>query len=277
VELIGRGRLARYARRAVVAAAITSVLIPLLWIVRIALRPVPAYIGDPAGLGGGVTLDNVVTAWNSGVGASLIDSAVVVTMGATLASVLATLAGYAMAKFDFPGRTSMGPFIATAIITPPAALVIPLFDQSLQLGTVNSRIGLALVYGALFSAWGTFFMRSYFAGLPDELLESASVDGASAMQTFLRVSVPLAAPAIATLVVLNVFLQWSELIIALVLLPSPQRQTAIVAAAQFATQFRTGGPLSAAAMLLATAPIVLVFAVGQRWLRADVLAGSVKS
>jgi ABC-type glycerol-3-phosphate transport system permease component len=120
-------------------------------------------------------------------------------------------------------------------------------------------------------------MFAYYRSLPDELIESAQIDGARLHSILLRIALPLAAPAIATVFVINVFIQWSELILALVMLPDSDKQTVTAAVAQFSTQFRTGGPLTAAGMILTAAPILLVFLVAQRWLRQGVFAGGVKA
>jgi ABC-type glycerol-3-phosphate transport system permease component len=120
-------------------------------------------------------------------------------------------------------------------------------------------------------------MASYFRGLPDELIESARIDGARIDQVFVRVAVPLARPAVVTVLLINVFVQWSELVLALVLLPDADKQTATVAIATFSTQFRTGGPLTAAGIIIVSAPIFVLFLLGQRSLRTGLLAGGLKA
>ncbi|MDO8188011.1 carbohydrate ABC transporter permease [Conexibacter sp. JD483] len=254
-----------------------AVVLPLLWVVRVALKPTDDYIGDPGSFGGGWTLENFGHAWsNGGIGDALFNSLRIVPLGAVLATVLATLAGYGLSKMLFPGRRFVFGIAVATMTLPLAALVIPLFDEGLRLGYVDSRFGLSLIYATLFAPWGTLFLASYFRGLPDELLESAQVDGAGTLRAFWSIAVPLALPAIATVLILNVFLQWSELILALVMLPDSSKQTITVAIAQFSGQFRTGGPLTAAGMIMAAAPVMVVFLLGQRWLRAGVTAGAVK-
>jgi ABC-type glycerol-3-phosphate transport system permease component len=262
---------------AVMAVAGLSVVVPLLWVVRVALKPPEDHIGNPASLGGGWTLGNFADAWGTGgLGEALWNSLRIVSLGALVATALATLAAFALAKLRFPGKRLVWACVLATLTLPLAALVIPLFDEGLRIGYVDSRLGLSLVYGAIFAPWATVFLHSYFQALPDELLESAQIDGAGVLRAFVSIAVPLAAPAIGTVLVLNVFLQWSELILALVMLPGEGKQTVTVAIANFSSQFRTGGPLTAAGMILAALPIIVVFLVGQRWLRADVFSGAVK-
>lgn len=262
---------------ALMAIASLAVVLPLLWVVRVALKPRPDYINDPGTLGGGWTLENFSLAWSEGgIGDALLNSLRVVPLGAVIATVLATLAGYGLAKLRFPGGRLVWVLAVATLTLPLAALVIPLFDEGLRLGYVDSRIGLSAIYGTLFAPWGTLFLHSYFKRLPAELLESAAIDGAGPFRAFWLIAVPLAVPAIATVLIINVFLQWSELILALVMLPDTSKQTVTVAIAQFSTQFRTGGPLTAAGMIIAAAPVVAVFLAGQRFLRSGVLSGAVK-
>lgn len=272
-----RGALHPRIAATVMALAALSVAVPLLWVIRVALKPPEDHIGNPASLGGGWTLQNFGDAWGTGgLGEALSNSVRIVPLGALVATLLATLAAYALAKLRFPGKRLVWACVLATMTLPLAALVIPLFDEGLRIGYVDSRLGLSLVYGAIFAPWATIFLHSYFRGLPDELLESAQLDGASVMRSFVAIAVPLAAPAIGTVFILNVFLQWSELILALVMLPGEGKQTVTVAIANFSSQFRTGGPLTAAGMILAALPIIVVFLVGQRWLRADVFSGAVK-
>jgi ABC-type glycerol-3-phosphate transport system permease component len=277
VDVTAAGALPRRVTGLIMTLASLAVIVPLAWVIRVALKPREDYIGDPGSLGGGWTLENFSLAWSTGgIGDALVNSLRIVPLGAVLATALATLAGYGLARLAFPGGRVVWALAIGTMTLPLAALVIPLFDEGLRLGYVDSRLGLSAIYGTLFAPWGTLFLHSYFKGLPGELLESAQVDGAGPLRAFWLIAVPLALPAIASVLIINVFLQWSELILALVMLPDAQKQTVTVAIAQFSTQFRTGGPLTAAGMIVAAAPIVAIFLAGQRWLRAGVLTGAVK-
>lgn len=273
---IAEGATARWVRRVVVVLAVLGVLLPLAWVVRMALRPVDAYLASPGGLGGGLTLVNFSDAWSAGLGDGLVSSLLVVPLASVIATALAALGGYVLAKEDVPFAPLFVAVLAFTLVVPLSSLAVPVFDQALQFGYLDSRLGLALTYGALFSGWGTLFMRAYYGGLPDELVDAARVDGASLWQTFVRIAVPLGGPAIASVFVIDLFIGWGELIIALIDLPSPEKQTSAAVLAQFSTQYRSGGPLTAAGMLIVVAPIFAAFVVSQRWLRTEVFGGAVK-
>ena len=260
-----------------VAIALLVVLGPLVWVIRVATRPESDYIGAPADFFGGFTLENFAVVWTQGgMASAILNSATAVIIGATIAVLLASATGYAIARYRFIGRGVAIAITSTALFLPVAALVIPLFEVLLGLKMLNSLVWLGVVYGVLFSAWATMFMRSYFTQLPREVFEAADVDGAGPLRQFFSIALPMAKPALATAFILTFFLQWSELLLALLLMPSGDTPTVAVAIAQFSTQFRTGGPQTAAAMILGTLPVLVLFIVGQRWLQAGALSGAVK-
>lgn len=267
----------RWGARIVMGAGILAVLFPMLWVVRVALKTEQGFISEPAGIGGDFTLDNFAAAWNAvDLGGAIRDSLSITLPGAALATALGILAGYGFAKLAVPGRRLLIGLAVGGLTIPIAALVIPAFDQALAFGYVDTQWGLILVYGAFFASWSSLFFFSYFRDLPDDLIEAASLDGASAVQTFRRIALPLAGPAIAVGFVLNVFLQWSEVLLGLIMLPGGEIRTAMTAIASFSTQFRVGGPLTAAATIIVALPIFVLFLVAQRWLKAEIFGGSIK-
>jgi ABC-type glycerol-3-phosphate transport system permease component len=271
------GAAIRWGARVVMVAAVVAVLFPLLWVLRVATKTEQGFIADPASLGGGFTLDNFGAAWSAvDLGGAILDSLSITLPGAALATAVGVLAGYGLAKLPVPARPIVLALAVGGLTIPIAALVIPQFDQALELGYVDTRIGLIVVYGAFFASWSSLYFFSWFRDLPDDLLEAAALDGAGAIAAFRSVALPLAGPAIAVGFVLNVFLQWSELLLGLILLPGGDVTTAMTAVASFSTQFRTGGPLTAAATVIVAVPIFLLFLVAQRWLRTEIFGGSIK-
>lgn len=259
-----------------ITMSVAVVVVPLAWVIRLAFRPQSAYSGDPTGVGGGFTFDNIRAAWDAGIGSGLLTSALVVPLGAMIATVLATVTGYALAKENVPFKRTVTALIVGTIAVPLTSLAVPVFDQALQFGYLGSRPALAVVYGVLFTGWGVLFMTSYFSALPDELLEAARCDGAGRLRTMIAIALPISVPAMISIFVVNMFSMWSELIIGLIMLPTTSQQTAAVVLAQFATQYRSGGPVTAAAMLVMIFPMVIAFFVCQRWLKAEILGGAVK-
>jgi raffinose/stachyose/melibiose transport system permease protein len=257
-------------------AFVVMVLFPFAWVLRIATRPQSSYLGNESGLGGGFTLSNFSKAWTVGsLGSGFLNSIVIVPAGALLATLLAVCAGYGLAKLKPHGTRVMLLCIGAAIAIPVPAIVIPIFDLALRLGMVDSRAGLSLIFGVIFAAWGTMFMYASFQALPDVLLDGARVDGAGELGSFVLVAIPLAIPSIMSCLFINCFAQWSELLLSLVLLPN--HQPVSVGIALYQSQFRTGGPLTAAGQIMVALPVLILYFFAQRFLRRGTLGGAVKA
>jgi len=267
----------RFVSGVIVVLSVAIVMGPLLWVIRVALRPVNEFVAAPTDIGGTWTLENIIVAVTvGGMGSAILNSLLVISIGAPLAVLLGSMTGYALARFQFVGKGIIGAAVSIALFLPIAALVMPIFNLALDFGILNSLPWLAAIYGVIFSSWVTLFLRSYFVQLPSEVFEAAKVDGAGSVRTFVSIALPMAKPALATALVLSCFVQWSELLLALLLLPNGDTPTVPVGIAQFSSQYRTGGPQTAAGMIVGVLPILVLFLVGQRWLRAGTLSGSVK-
>ena len=168
-------------------------------------------------------------------------------------------------------------WILISQIFPTILIIIPLFLVLRSLHLTNTHLGLILVYlvwGLPFILW---MLQSYIRGIPHDLEEAAAIDGATRMQTVVRVVAPLLAPGVVVTTLFAFISAWNEFFFALVLLQSPDLVTLPVKLAQFVgiEGVVRLGPL-AAASLLATVPSLLFFAVMQRWLTGGLLSGAVK-
>ena len=144
----------------------------------------------------------------------------VVIAGLSLAGimVLSTTAGYAFAKLRFPFKRTIYIVLLSTLAMPATSLIIPLYLQVKRLGLLNTTLGLILVYIASMSPFSIFLMRSFFATLPDDLIEAARIDGASKLTIFPKVMLPLAKAGIGTVVILQFLALWNEFLYANVLL-----------------------------------------------------------
>lgn len=261
----------------VLVVLVVVVAVPIVWTIRVALRPQEDFLGAPGSFLGEVTLDNFSEAWRSAhLGSGVINSLAIVPLGAFIATLVAGVAAFSLAKLQVPGRRLWLGMFVLAIAVPLPAIVIPLFDQAASLGYLDSHLGVSVTYGGLFLSWGTLFMYAYYQGLPKELIDGARIDGASGRQMLWHIGLPLGRPALVTAFVINVLIQWGELVISLVMLPDPAHQTLTVAVGTFNGQYRTGGPVLAAAALIAAIPVLAIFAMGQRFIRPELLAGALK-
>ncbi|MET0697532.1 MAG: carbohydrate ABC transporter permease [Acidimicrobiia bacterium] len=202
----------------------------------------------------------------------------VVTVIATLGRVfLASLAGYALAKMSYPGKQILFALIIVLLAVPGVVLLIPKFLILKQLGLLNSYAG--LIVPLMFDAFAIFLMKQFFEQLPDELIEAAAIDGASAWQTFTRVMLPLALPGLIALTILSVQGIWNEFLHPLIAVPAaPELATLPLGLANLRASFGEAQPWNTilAGTLITTIPIAIVFFVFQRYFVQGVAATGVK-
>jgi multiple sugar transport system permease protein len=202
----------------------------------------------------------------------------IVTVVSTLGRVfLSAMAGYALAKMSFPGRQILFGLIIVLLAVPGVVLLIPKFLILKQLGLLNSYW--ALILPLVFDAFAIFLMKQFFEQLPDELIEAAAIDGASAWQTFWRVMLPLAAPGLIALTILTVQGTWNEFLNPLIAVPAaPELATLPLGLANVRAAFGEAQPWNTilAGSLITTIPIAIVFFVFQRYFIQGVAATGIK-
>jgi raffinose/stachyose/melibiose transport system permease protein len=218
-------------------------------------------------------------AWErGGFGSALLSSAFISISVVVVTVLLVSLAGYALATMRVPGGRLMLPVLLLGLVLPYEVTVLPLYQMMTDWGILDTWWALILPQIGLSVPLGVFWMRSFFASVPLELLEAARIDGASRFETLRLVLLPIAGPAIATLSTILFLFTWNEFLLALVLVPQdPLVQTAPLALSFFAGAGRTIDPsVVAAAAVIVAAPIVLAYIVLQRRLISGLTEGAVK-
>lgn len=158
---------------------------------------------------------------------------------------------------------------------PVVAMIIPLFVLFSQAGLLNELWALGLVYGAINTPFGLFFLTAYYrSSLPNELLEAARMDGAGRLREYWSIVLPLSRPALGALAALGFVWTWGDLLMSLVLVQTPALRTVTVAVSALATgRFNDDAQLAATGALLALLPLIVIFLFAQRTLQRGVLAG----
>jgi multiple sugar transport system permease protein len=176
--------------------------------------------------------------------------------------VLCSAAGFAFARLRFRGKNLLFALCLSALMVPPELYVISQYQIMQGLGWLNTIQ--ALFLPGIFSAFGTFLLRQFFASIPDEIEEAARVDGASILKIYWLVFLPLAKPGLIALAILTVMASWSDLLWPLIVNTDPTKMTLSVGLAAMQGQQSTDYPVLMAAALLASAPLIIVFVVMQR-------------
>ncbi|HEV8276156.1 MAG TPA: carbohydrate ABC transporter permease [Streptosporangiaceae bacterium] len=192
--------------------------------------------------------------------------------------VLASMAAYAVARLQFPGKRALIGISLLIAMFPLISLVTPLFNIERSLGIFNTWIGLIIPYIAFGLPLGIYTLSAFFREIPWELEKAAKVDGATPFQAFVRVIAPLAAPGMVTTAILVFLFCWNEFLLAISLTSTIAARTAPAALAFFngSSQFTVPtGSISAAAVVI-TIPIIIFVLFFQRRIVAGLTSGAVK-
>ncbi len=253
----------------ILVAFATLALAPILTIVVAALG---SGVDAPGGLA------NLAEAWQVGhFGGYLRTSLLVSTFVVAVSTVLSILAGFAFGTMRFRGASVLFYVMILGIMMPAEAIVVPLFFDLRAVGLTDTFWAIALPQVAQSVAFGTFWLRTFFRTSSREIVEAARLDGASTARILWQVLVPLARPALVTLVVLTFMWTWNEFLIPLVMVPSNEAlRTAPLGLGFFQGQYTQGFTLLAAGAVIVALPVVVVYLFLQRHFIAGMLEGAVK-
>jgi alpha-glucoside transport system permease protein len=198
-----------------------------------------------------------------------------ITIGGTILPILiASLAGYAFAWLEFPGRDWLFILVIALLVVPLQMALIPIFKLYNTMGLFDTVLGLVLYHTAFALPFAIFLLRNFFLGIPKDVFESARIDGASELRIFFRLVLPLGLPAIASLAIFQFLWVWNDLLVALTF----GRETQPITVAIFSNmrQFGNNIELIAPASFISLAIPLAVFLAFQRYFTQGLLAGSVK-
>ncbi|MEX0409488.1 carbohydrate ABC transporter permease [Aquibium sp. LZ166] len=202
-------------------------------------------------------------------------NSVFITVVATIITVLFnSMAAFALSKYRFRGRTAVFILIIATLMIPPTINLVPIFLVVSELGLVNSPWG--VIWPAVATPTGVFLLRQYMLTIPDDLLDAARMDHASEWRVYWRIVLPLAAPALAVLVIFSVMWRWNEFLWPLIVLNRSEEFTLQLALNSFQGDLQTSWAPLLAMTVLTLLPITLVFAVLQKYITAGIAQSGVK-
>lgn len=203
-------------------------------------------------------------------------SLILVLMVVPAGLVLATAAAYGIVVLRVPFGGAAFLVLLLGLTIPFESLIVPLYHLMKDASLLNTRLAIAIPLVALYLPFGVFWMRAHFMGVPRELTEAAEMDGAGWWRALWHVHLPLARPALTTLLVLYSLWTWNQFIIALVMMDEPLMRTVAGALGAFQGQYGTDIVLLSAGALLIMLPTITVFAIFQKQFVVALLQGSVK-
>lgn len=242
---------------------------PFAYMVISSLRGIDR-VGNLSGFSLGAWRDVIGT---QSLGRDILNSMFICVVAIAIIVVCSSAAGYAFAKLPFRGRSVVFAGIVTCLLVPIQSIIIPLYTNFARFHLINTYVSAIITYAAVGIPFGTFLMTSFFRGLPDELLDAALCDGLGHIQSYWRVGLAMAKPALAAVAVLQFILIWNDLLIGLLFLQTPQLRTITVGLGVLISGNNTTLPLLMAASVLSAVPAALVYAFFQRYLVAGLTVG----
>ncbi|MCH5643666.1 MULTISPECIES: carbohydrate ABC transporter permease [unclassified Gordonia (in: high G+C Gram-positive bacteria)] len=253
-------------------------VIPLLWIISLSFKS-PATVLDGNFIPQEWTLENYKGIFDTSSFTSALRNSIGIGLITTLiAVILGTMAAYAVARLDFPGKKLLIGASLLIAMFPQISLVTPLFNIERRLGLFDTWPGLILPYITFALPLAIYTLSAFFREIPWELEKAAKMDGATPWQAFTRVIAPLAAPGVVTAAILVFIFAWNDLLLALSLTSTERAITAPVAIANFtgSSQFQEPTGSIAAAAVVITIPIIIFVLFFQRRIVAGLTSGAVK-
>jgi ABC-type glycerol-3-phosphate transport system permease component len=272
-------------RRNLQSASVTALLLvgavvslyPLVYTVLAAFKARTEFSSNRLGLPRQPTLENLSAAFDRlDVGRLLVNSLLTTTGGVVVTLVAGLMVAYAFTKLQVPFRRVLFFLIVGSLLVPFQSIMYPLYDTLLALGLIGDRIGLILAYAAFGLPFSTFLFAAYLRGIPDQLIESAMLDGANSLQVLVRIIVPLSVPVIASLAILNFVWMWNDLLLPLLVMGGGEGKTLMVGITNFRGQYDVNIPLISAGITVAIIPVIVVYLVGQRQLTKGIVTGAVR-
>ena len=279
---MARGRSQAWDRTVTIGLPVTFflsfTLFPIYWLVNSSLKPAgELFTFPPRYWPEAPTLANYAKAmFQTRLGALYLNSAIVATVTCLVLFALIVFAGYAMARFNFRGRTTLITLFLLGQVLPHVVMLIPAFVLLKGLGLLDTRASLVLVYVVILLPFSVMTMRGFYQSIPRDLEEAAMIDGCSRVGALFRVVLPAVMPGLVATTIYGFINAWNELIFAVILISSPKLQTLPVGLMSLSDEMRTEYGLMLATAVLALIPSLLLFGYIQRFLTGGLSAGAVK-
>ncbi len=252
-------------------------LVPFFWVVASSLKSNRELAINTLGLPMNYQWDNYADAWTRGRFGRYFMNSVIVSVPTVVGSVLlAALGGYGFARFRLRGGPILFYVFLLGLMVPFQSIMIPLFYILRDLRILGTYWAFILPSIALGLPFGIFFMRAFFIRMPQELAEAAKIDGASELQIFWSIMLPLATPGITSLAVFSFMNAWNSFLLPLLYMQKEELRPIVLGLMFFSGRFTTNVPLTMAGTMIVMLPIVLVYVLFQRKFIQGMTAGAVK-
>jgi len=250
---------------------------PFLWVAIMSLRTTPEIFASPYALPSRIHWEKFADAWTkSNYGTYFWNSVIVVVSAVAILTVIGAMVAHCLARYRFRGSRAIRFVILSGLILPPQLLVLSLFQILLEYDLYNTLTGLILVYVAGHIAMTVYILEGFFAQIPQDLFDAARVDGYSDFEIFWRITLPIGLPAIFTTVTLNFIILWNEFLYAVCLLTEDSKRTLPLGIMHFMGSHQLDIGMLATGLMIAIAPILLLYAFFSETMIRGMTAGAVR-
>ncbi len=271
-------RILSAASHAVLLVFIAFSLFPIWQVVNISLRPGDQLLTTELEfIPSGATIQHYVALFTGKDFLVWMGNSAFVALTVTLTGVaLASTAGYAFSRFEFVGRKAGLLSLLTTQMFPATMLLLPMYIMLINLGLINTFLGVIIIYTATALPFCVWTMKGYYDTIPVSLEEAAKIDGSTSFGAFYRVVLPLAAPALVITALFSFMTAWSEYLVAAQVLQETALWTLPLGLKSFESSMSTEWGLYGAGSIIVMIPVVVLFLALSRWLVSGLTLGSVK-
>ncbi|CAN5588752.1 carbohydrate ABC transporter permease [soil metagenome] len=261
----------------VLLAACAFVLLPIAMVFFGSFKTTAEFFQQPYALPESWNLDNYRQAWDeANLQSALVNSVISTGFGVGASTMLAALASYGLARFRFPGGLGLRLLFIGGLVVPVQLIILPLFVIFRDAGILGGLLPLCLIFATFGIPLAVLVLTGFFSLLPRDLEEAARIDGASHLEIFWRIMLPLSRPALAAVVILNGVWMWNDFFLGFILISDADAMTLPVAVMAFRGTYLTKWGLIFSSVIISSVPVIVAYLMLSRQFIAGLTAGSVK-
>lgn len=252
-------------------------LLPLVWVFTVSFKTNAEIFTNPFGLPEGIFFENYHIAWTAGkLGIATANSFFVCVVTLVLSMIIGSMVSFAIGrmKWKLSGLTMV--YFMTGMMIPVHCVLIPLFTRFAKVGLSNNLWGLILPYLTFALPTTIYIMTGFFKGMPNELIESATIDGCSIYQIFYKIALPLCKTGLFVTGLMTFVANWNELLLAMVFISDDTKKTLPVSLSKFVGPYNTNYSQMFAAIIIAIIPTIIVYCAFSNQIVDGLTAGAVK-
>lgn len=252
-------------------------LLPLVWVIYVSLKDDKTLFVSPWALPERPMIENYTFAWTAGkLGVATLNSIFVCVITLILCLLIGSMAAFAIGRMRWKLSGAVMTYFLTGMMIPVHCILIPVFTRFSKMHLTNSQAGLILPYLTLSLPITIFIMTGFFEGLPNELFESACIDGCSIYRSFTHIALPLSRTGLFVTGLMTFVANWNELLLAMVFISDDAKKTLPVSLSKFVGPYNTNYSQMFAAIVIAIIPTIIVYCIFSNQIVDGLTAGAVK-